>query len=182
MPILFGLIGLLAAGMFWIVYMHRTVKGLQDVDRDTKGAQRRALSAIRNIVGTPLERVRDPRLAAVILMIQLVRTGSPVTASEKTKILEFMEDPLGLEAISAAFEQAWGYTQPRYPFSQVADVLTPLLRQKLTPEERTDLIAMLNQVASAHSAPSELQSEGIVRLKKRLMAEDTSLKRGVAEV
>ncbi|GGF84731.1 hypothetical protein GCM10007301_50890 [Azorhizobium oxalatiphilum] len=182
MPILLGLIGLLMAGLFWILYTHRTVKGLQELDRDTKGAQRRAVSALRNIVGTPLERVRDPRLAAVILMLQLVRTGSPVTASEKTKILEFMEAPLAFEQISTAFEQAWGYTQQRFPFSQVADPLIPLLRQKLTVEERAELITMLTQVASAHSALSELQREGIARLKNRLMAGEKGFGRGVASV
>lgn len=182
MPILLGLIGFLAAGLFWVLYMHRTAKGLKELDRDTKGAQRRAASAIRNIVGTPLERVRDPRLAAVILMIQLVRTGSPVTASEKTKILEFMEAPLAFENISSAFEQAWRYTQQRTPFSQVADPLIPLLRQKLEVNERAELIAMLNQVASAHSAPSELQREGIVRLKNRLLAGEKDFNRGAASV
>lgn len=182
MPLLLGLLGLLAAGLFWVLYMHRTVKGLQEVDRDTKGVQRRAVSAIRNIVGTPLERVRDARLAAVILMIQIVRTGSPVTASEKTKILEFMEDPLAFENISAAFEQAWGYTQQRFPFSQVSDPLIPLLRSRLSVDERMELITMLTQVASAHSAPSELQREGIARLKNRLLAGEKGTSRGAAAV
>ncbi len=182
MPILLGLIGLLVAGVFWLLYAHRTVKGLKEVDRDTKGAQRRAATAIRTIIGTPLERVRDPRLAAVILMIQLVRTGSPVTASEKTQILAFMEAPLAFETISDAFEQAWSYTQQRFPFSQVADPLIPLLRQRLTVDERAELITMLDRVASAHSAPSELQREGIVRLKNRLLAREKGAKQGAAPV
>lgn len=170
MPILLGLIGIVAAGLFWVLRAHGTVKGLQAVDRDTKGLQRRALSTFEDIVGTPLQRVRDPRLAATILMIQLVRTGSPLTASEKTRILEFMERPLAVERISATFERAWGYTQARLPFSQVADPLLPLLREALTPAERSELIAMLIQVAGAHSAPSELQREGIRRLERRLLA------------
>ncbi|SDA26371.1 Tellurite resistance protein TerB [Methylobacterium sp. UNC378MF] len=170
MPILLGLIGLIAAGLFWILRTHGTIKGLQEVNRDTKGLQRRAVSTIEDFVGTPLQRVRDPRLAAVILMIQLVRTGSPLTASEKTRILAYMENPLEVDRISASFERAWGYTQARLPFSQVADALTPLLRDALTPAERGELITMLTQVAGAHSPPSELQREGIARLKRRLLA------------
>ncbi|XYD11581.1 TerB family tellurite resistance protein [Methylobacterium sp. NMS12] len=169
MPILLGLIGIIVAGLFWILRTHGTVKGLQEVNRDTKGLQRRAVSTFQNLVGTPLQRVRDPRLAAVILMIQLVRTGSPLTASEKTRILEYMETPLEVDRISATFERAWGYTRARLPFSQVADALAPLLRDALTPAERGELIAMLTQVASAHSPPSELQREGIARLKRRLL-------------
>ncbi|WP_457104412.1 TerB family tellurite resistance protein [Methylobacterium sp. P5_C11] len=170
MPILLGLIAIIAAGLFWILRVHGTVKGLQAVDRDTKGLQRRALSTLAGLVGTPLQRVRDPRLAAVILMIQIVRTGSTLTASEKTRILEYMETPLEVDRISATFERAWGYTHARLPFSQVADALAPLLRDALTLSERTALIAMLKHVAGAHSPPSELQREGIARLKRRLLA------------
>ncbi|MBE7196676.1 MAG: TerB family tellurite resistance protein [Parafilimonas terrae] len=168
MPLLLGLVGILAAILFWVLRVHGTVKGLQAVDRDTKGLQRRAVSTFEDIVGTPLQRVRDPRLAATILMIQIVRTGSPLTASEKTRILEFMETPLEIERISATFERAWGYTQARLPFSRVSDQIIPLLRETLTPDERAQLIAMLTQVAGAHSAPSELQREGIARLRRRL--------------
>ncbi|MCJ2089211.1 TerB family tellurite resistance protein [Methylobacterium sp. E-005] len=170
MPLILGLIGIFTAILFWVLRVHGTVKGLQVVDRDTKGLQRRAVSTFEDIVGTPLQRVRDPRLAATILMIQIVRTGSPLTASEKTRILEFMETPLQIERISATFERAWGYTQARRPFSQVSEQLVPLLRESLTPAERGDLIAMLTQVAGAHSAPSELQREGIARLRRRLLA------------
>ena len=182
MPILLGLIGIIVAGLFWILRTHGAVKGLQEVNRDTKGLQRRAVSTLQNLVGTPLQRVRDPRLAAVILMIQLVRTGSPLTASEKTRILEYMERPLEVDRISATFERAWGYTQARLPFSQVADALAPLLRDALTVAERGELIAMLTQVASAHSPPSELQREGIARLKRRLLVgEGPVLVRGRGE-
>jgi uncharacterized tellurite resistance protein B-like protein len=168
MPILLGLIGIVSVGLFWILRAHGAVKGLREVDCDTKGLQRRAVSTFHGIVGTPLERVRDPRLAATILMIQLVRTGTPLTATEKTQILEFMETPLGVEKVSAMFERAWSYTQARLPFSQVADPLIPLLRETLTTADRTELIAMLTKVASAHSPPSELQREGIARLNRRI--------------
>lgn len=176
MPLLLGLVGIIAAILFWVLRVHGTVKGLQAVDRDTKGLQRRAVSTFENIVGTPLQRVRDPRLAATILMIQLVRTGSPLTASEKTRILEFMETPLEIERISATFERAWGYTQARLPFSQVSDQVIPLLRETLTRAERTQLIEMLTQVAGAHSAPSELQREGIARLRRRLLSDQVQIR------
>ncbi|SDN18945.1 hypothetical protein SAMN05216360_106210 [Methylobacterium phyllostachyos] len=170
MPLIIVLIGITVAILFWILRVRGTVKTLRDVDRDIRGPQRRVGSAFEDIAGTPLERVRDPRLAATILMIQLVRTGSPLTASEKTQILEFMETPLEIARISASFEWAWTYTQARLPFARVADPLVPLLRRTLTPAERTELIAMLNQVAGAHSAPSQLQREGISHLRRKLMA------------
>ena len=175
MPLLLGLVGIIAAILFWVLRVHGTVQGLKAVDRDTKGLQRRAVSTFEDIVGTPLQRVRDPRLAATILMIQLVRTGSPLTASEKTRILEFMETPLEIERISATFERAWSYTQARLPFSRVSDQVVPLLRETLTPPERAQLIEMLTEVAGAHSAPSALQREGIARLRRKLVTDQVRM-------
>ncbi|MCJ2060414.1 TerB family tellurite resistance protein [Methylobacterium sp. J-048] len=172
MPILIVVDGILAAIIFWIIRAHRTVQHLNAIDQDTKGLQRQAKSVLEDVFGTSLERVRDVRLAAIILMLQLVRTGSPVTATEKTRILEFMESPLGITSISAMFERAWRYTQARLPFSQVADPLIPLLRRQLNAAERAELIDMLTKVAGAHSAPSELQREAIGRLKRRLLTQD----------
>ncbi len=170
MPILIIFAAIVASVLFWLLRAHYAVKQLKEIDQDTKGLQRRAKSALEGFVGTPLQRVNDVRLAAVILMIQIVRTGSPITASEKTRILEFMENPLEIQTISATFERAWRYTQERTPFSLVADPLLPLFREKLTGEERLQLVTMLTKVASAHSAPSELQREALARLKRRLIA------------
>ena len=170
MPVLILVAALITGVLIWLLRAHYTVKQLKEIDQDTKGLQRKAKSAFENIIGTPLQRVNDVRLAAVILMIQIVRTGSPVTASEKTRILEFMENPLEIQTISATFERAWRYTEERRPFSLVADPLLPLLREKLTEAERMQLVDMLTKVASAHSAPSELQREALVRLKRRLSA------------
>lgn len=168
MPALILIAAVISGVLFWLLRAHYTVKQLKEVDQDTKGLQRRARSVFESIVGTPLQRVNDVRLAAVILMIQIVRTGSPVTASEKTRILELMENPLEIPSISATFERAWRYTQERRPFSLVADPLLPLFREKLTEAERMQLVDMLTKVASAYSAPSELQREALVRLKRRL--------------
>lgn len=170
MPVLILVATVIAGVLFWLLRAHYTVKQIKEVDRDTKGLQRQAKSVFESIVGTPLQRVNDVRLAAVILMIQIVRTGSPITASEKTRIFELMENPLEIQTISATFERAWRYTQERRPFSLVADPLLPLFREKLTGEERMQLIDMLTKVASAHSAPSELQREALARLKRRLSA------------
>ena len=154
--------------LIWVLRTRGLGKPVNAVDRDTKGLPRRTRSALRELISIPLERVDDVRLAAVILMIQIVRTGSPITASEKTRIFELMETPLQVEAIAATFERAWSYTQARRPFPQVAEPLVPLFREHLTEDERLHFVEMLTQVASAHSAPSDLQREALARLKRRL--------------
>ena len=168
MPVLIGLAGLAIAVLFWVLRAHSTVKAVKELDSDTKGLQRRVKHGLERLIGSKLERVRDPRLGAVILMIQLVRTGSPVTAQEKTQILELMENPLAISDISAMFARAWDYTTPRLFFSSVSDELLPMLREKLDQGERLQLISMLTKVANACNGASDLQIEAIARLKKRL--------------
>lgn len=169
MPLLLLLAAIIGLVIFWTLRAHRTVKAVRELDQDTKGLQRRIKHTVEDVFGTPLGRVRDPRLAAVILMIQLVRTGSPVTAGEKTQIFELMEDPLGIKDVSGMFERAWHYTVPRRPFSNAADELLPLLQGQLSEREQLDLLDMLTRVANANGAAGELQTEAIVRLKKRLL-------------
>ncbi len=181
MPALLGLIAVAGAVLFWVLRAHNTVRAVKELNQDTKGLQRRVKHGVQDIFGTPLQRVRDPRLAAVILMIQLVRTGSPVTASEKTQIMELMEDPLKIEDISSMFERAWRYTEARMPFSVVSDQLQPLLQRSLTKEECGDMVDMLTKVANAYGSASELQKEGITRLKRRLVGPSAKAARRRAE-
>lgn len=168
MPILLGLLGLLLGVMIWIWRAHYTVKAVQELEQDTRGVRRQARVGFEDLLGSRLGRVRDARLAATILMIQLVRTGAPVTASEKTKILELLENPLDVENPAAMFERAWGYTEDRGLFSRIAAELLAFLRRQLSPEERLQLIDMLTQVANAYGEAGDLQIEGIARLKRRL--------------
>ena len=174
MPELVALLAVLG-GIFYLVWRaNNAVKSVKELDRDTKGLQRHVRNTAENLIGTKLRRVQDPRLAATILMLQLVRTGSPVTAAEKTKIMELMEDPLRIANIEAIFVRAWSYTEQNRAFSPIADELVPLLRHKLTPDERLELIDMLRKVANAYNEASELQIEAMNRLKRRLMMPDPS--------
>jgi len=166
MPVLLGLV-IIVSVVFWIMRKRAAAKA-RKISQNVNELQRPISLGLPD-TETPLQRVRDPRLAAVILMIQLIRTGSPVTAAERTKIMELMEHPLEIKNISGMFQKAWAYTEPRRPFSLAADELQPLLRKCLSDDECTELLSMLRQVAGAYSEPSELQAEAIVRLKRRLL-------------
>lgn len=165
MVIVLGLLALAGGLLLWRAGRRRRRPGMDGGRR----SPRHARSGLEDIFRAPLRRVDDVRLAAVILMIQIVRTGSPITASEKTRILDFMEHPLEIEAISGVFERAWPYTQARMPFARIADDLVPLLRRHLTPTERHGLIDMLRHVAEAHSPASDLQSAAIRQLGEHLV-------------
>ncbi len=170
MPILLGLVAIVGGLLFWLHRLNHSVDTMRELDGETQGLQRHARNAGLTISGTRLQRVNDPRLAATILMLQLVRTGAPVTAAEKTQIMEIMENELHVAKIEAMFVRAWGYTEGNRVFSPVADELVPLLRNRLTPVERADLIGMLTRVANAYGEASELQLAAIARLSRALAA------------
>ncbi len=170
MHIIVGVLAVAAAIIFFVVRAHGAYGAAKELNRDTQGLQRRAKSSFRQFFGTRLSRVNDPQLAATILMIQLVRTGSPVTAQEKTTILNCMADPLGIEKPQTMFEKGWDYTESRAFFSMVSDELTPLLRERLRESEKNDLIDMLTKVAEAYNGASDLQQSSITRFRKRLLA------------
>ena len=170
--IVLGLAALLG-GIFYLIWRaNNAVHTVKELDHNTQGLQRQARHVGVSIFGTRLERVDDPRLAATILMLQLVRTGSHVTAAEKTQIMELMEEPLRIANIETIFTRAWGYTTAKRAFPPVADELVPMLRRRLDPDERLELIAMLTKVANAYGEAGELQSAGIARLKRALVAKE----------
>lgn len=170
MHILLGFLAVVAAIIFFVARAHTAYGAAKELNHDTKGLQRRAKFSLQQLFGTKLSRVNDPQLAATILLIQLVRTGSPVTAQEKTMILDCLADPLGIEKPQAMFERAWDYTQNRAFFSMVSDELLPLLRERLREKEKNDLLDMLSRVAEAYNGASDLQQSSIARFRKRLFA------------
>ena len=175
MPVLLGIIALSFAVFYWIYRANHAVKAAKELNSETKGLQRKVRHKVQDLIGTPLQRVNDVRLAAVILMIQLVRTGAPLTAAEKNAIFDIMDQPLQVADRQQLFERAWQLTDQGRAFTPVADELLPLLMEKLTPSERMEFIDMLTAVAKAYNEASDLQREAIVRLKRRFLAGQSDL-------
>ncbi|QEN89785.1 TerB family tellurite resistance protein [Labrys sp. KNU-23] len=178
--ILIGAFVAAAIGLFWLL------RG-----RARKPAAARRLEAVPKVVPIPLDRgadavrpqalertslkpIDDPRLAAVILMIQLVRTNGLLTRAERDTILNLMADPLGIGDRERVYEQALQLTDRGRVFTPVAEELVPLFRARLSLPERQQLIDMLGEVANAYGEASDLQREAIVRLKRRLLAPDAT--------
>src|ERR1700709_2757969 len=107
MPILLGLVAFIGIILMALYRINNAIDSARELDGKTQGLQRAARNAGRTIFGTRLQRVTDPRLAATILMLQLVRTGAPVTAAEKTRIMEIMETELHVGKVEAMFVRAW---------------------------------------------------------------------------
>ncbi len=168
-----------AGGLYWLLRPKKTARPAQMLADRTIGAPRPLNEGVSGpdsgaLSRRSLNQVQDVRLAAVILMIQLVRTGASLTAAEKSAIFELMAHPLEVEDRQAMFEQAWQMTDRGRVFSPVADELVPLLIDRLTPDERLEFIDMLSRVANAYGEASDLQPEAIVRLKRRLAGTQAS--------
>ncbi|QND50771.1 TerB family tellurite resistance protein [Phyllobacterium sp. 628] len=147
---------------------HSTVQAADELNRNTLFLRNRVRRRFAGLIGSRCRRIRDPRLAAVVLMIQLVRTGTPLMADEKLKIMELMSEPLQIADPDSMFKRAWQYTKHRGFFSSMADDMVPMLRARLTRRERSQLIDMLRQTASAYGEESELQESMVARLKLQL--------------
>ena len=143
------------------------------LDRGADTVQPQALERVS------LKAIDDPRLAAVVLMIQLVRTNGLLTRAERDTILALMSDPLGIGDRERIYEQALQLTDRGRVFTPVAEELVPLFRARLSLPERQQLIDMLTEVANAYGEASDLQREAIVRLKRHLLAPDAAAGRSL---
>lgn len=183
--ILIGAFVAAVVGLFWLL------RG-----KARKPAAARRLEAGPKVVPLPLDRgadtvrpqalervslktIDDPRLAAVVLMIQLVRTNGLLTQAERDTILALMADPLGVDDRERVYEQALQLTDRGRVFTPVAEELVPLFRARLSLSERQQLVDMLGEVANAYGEASDLQREAIVRLKRHLLAPDAAAGRSL---
>jgi uncharacterized tellurite resistance protein B-like protein len=115
----------------------------------------------------PLQAVDDPRDAAIILMLVLARSDGEVTPAQAAAVesiarthFECEDDWLG------RMTQARFMASHAKSFDQAADVFTDLFHNCLTPDERRQLVAMLQQVAPER--PSAAQFAAVMTFKRQL--------------
>lgn len=119
----------------------------------------------------PVRSIREPAdVAGTLMYLVALARGTPTP-----------------EQISAILAEMRAFTPPgdnfasrmvyvRHTVGQAADGemairhLAPLLRDKLTPSERADLIRMLGAIAAIHEGPIPAQEHLIVRMIRELMA------------
>jgi hypothetical protein len=168
MPVVAALAGAVLTGLFyWLIwgrgldYLELRWRESRDRKRDT-ARRAAALEAQRSV---PLRSIADPRDAATVLMALVARQRgvptpeqSALIALEMRQILELdREVPHRLAFAMFAAEQA------AVPDEAVA-ALAPLLRDKLTPSEREDLLGMLQRVAELHGGATDGQERLIAHI------------------
>jgi uncharacterized tellurite resistance protein B-like protein len=171
MPALIVAAALIIGVLYWVVRMYRVPLGADGSTHGIEGLRSRTGLRLVEPDLWRLTQIDDARFAAAILMLQIVRTGSPVTCAERARILRFLADPLHVADPVAMLDMAMDYAGARRPFHLTAEAVLPLLRRRLTGEERGALVAMLNAVAGAYSPPSDLQRAAIARFREGLCAD-----------
>jgi hypothetical protein len=168
MPIIAAVVGAVMTGL---LYWFRYGDGMAHIDRhlsDRRTAKLRAKSeaAFR---AAPVQAIREPADAAGVLMY-LVALARGTPTPEQVSVIE-----AELCAITAPGDNLAGrMVYIRHAAEQAADVdmairhLAPVLRENLTPSERSDLERMLRTVATVHRGPIPAQETLIARTTRAL--------------
>jgi uncharacterized tellurite resistance protein B-like protein len=163
MPIILMILGILVFGVaFWFIRMG----GIEHFRRQKAQQQEKAArEAVRERLRTAhLRTVDDPREAAAILMLLLAREQGDPTR-EQIALIEDKLRGLGVtHDLTERMAQVRFVAKQTESFNTAARVFAALFRNRLSEDERGELIAMLEEVARAEGT-SESQSEAITALK-----------------
>lgn len=164
MPIIALILSTLA---IWLIYWFVRMDGIEHV----RGIFARRSQEARRIISreaertAPLRAIDDPRDAATILMLLLVRAHGDPTREQIATIETAVRAVFGFDR-----ELTEHMTQARFiagradSFEQAAGLFSNLLNKRLDVTEKHQLVAMLEEVAE----PTAAQTESIEMLKRRL--------------
>jgi hypothetical protein len=167
MPVLVLLVSTLA---FWLIYWFVRMDGLEHVagifDRRRREAQRLRAREAERIA--PLRAVNDPRDAATIMMLLIVRIGGDPSREQIAFIERTVSAVFGFDGeLGAHMTQARFIAGRADSFEQAAGLFGDLFTKRLTGDERRELIEMVEDVARIEG-PSEAQTAAIEVLKRRV--------------
>jgi hypothetical protein len=165
MPVIGAIVGAIMTGfMYWLFWG----RGLEYIDHRLSNAanakrsrQQRALAEERRRTA-PLRDVSDPRDAAAILMFLVAGQRGVPTPEQVAVITGEMTGLLALgDEIPERLALARFSAETAGSFDHAFEALGPLLRDRLTPAERAELVAMLRKVADVHGGPTPDQERAV---------------------
>jgi hypothetical protein len=164
MPIVLLVVSTLA---FWVIYWFVRMGGVDHVREqsarrkdDARRAQARELEQT-----APLRAVDDPRDAATILML-LIPRGRDATPKQIAVIEEAMRAVFGFDHdLNDRLTHSRFIAGRAQSFAQAAGLFADLFNKRLTPEERRQLVGLVQEIARI-DGPSTTQIEEIEVLKR----------------
>jgi uncharacterized tellurite resistance protein B-like protein len=167
MPIILVILSTLA---FWSLFWFVRMGGIEHVQagrtrRQEEARRAEARTAARN---APLRAIDDPREAATILMLLIARTGGDPTREQIAAIEQIVQSTFGFDhELAAHMTQARFMASRADSFEQAAAVFADLFNKRLTPDEKHQLVDMVEKIAWL-DGPSEAHAEAVGVLTRRM--------------
>ena len=160
MPVIALILSTLA---FWLLYWFFQMGGFdhlmqRSAQRKEEARRRGAREASRL---APLRALDDPRDAAAVLMLLIARTHGDPTREQIATIEDKLRTVFGFEReLTERMTQARFLAKQTDSFEEAASAFSKLLNQRLSRDERAQLIEMLQEVARSEP-PCEPRLEAI---------------------
>ena len=161
-----GIIGV----VLWRLHMAAVAaKGLAETANDARGLFRRWRWQ-RKFASNPLDLVQDPREAAVAMMVAVAQSDGAMTDRERQVIITELVARIGATERQAEELLAHGrwLTRDVRDIDHCLDKLAPLIKRQCSPEQYSDVLQMLNKVASAEAQPGEIEVAALARVSRAL--------------
>ena len=154
---------ILSTLVFWLLYWFIRMGGLDHLrERSAHRKEEVRRHAAREAARlAPLRAVDDPRDAAAILMLLVARADGDPTREQIAAVENILRSMFGFEReLTERMTQARFIARQTDSFEQAAAVFAGLFKQRLTSDERQQLVDMLEEVAR-HEGPSEILMQAI---------------------
>ncbi|MDX8478180.1 hypothetical protein RFN28_06755 [Mesorhizobium sp. VK24D] len=171
MPFLIAILGLLGAAAIWwyrLKAMNEAANEVADVIGRVQGNIRRK-KLRKQAALSPLTAIDDPVVAAATLITAIVSEHGPILPQREALLREVIAQ---IAASQKKTDEAVVYA--KWAASQIDDTtividkLAPFLRERLDPNERDDLLRMLNRVAQGGEQSLRIADQRMLRLRQKL--------------
>ncbi len=171
MYIILAILGALAAAFWAFTHFVNAANEGRDAVRDVKGVLRRG-KWNRRIDQRLIENLSDPREAAAIMLYQIAAYDGAVTDRQHEQIVADMR---------AAFDADEETGESLFAFARMAvgelndagnsarKILRPVA-EVCTPDEKAQLVAMMERVAEIEGPPTDVQRRLIAEARRALIA------------
>ncbi|HEY1243203.1 MAG TPA: TerB family tellurite resistance protein [Hyphomicrobiaceae bacterium] len=163
--ILGAVLGAVALILFRMQQATHAARDIVDAADEARGLFRR-WGWRRKQLRHPLDAIEDAREAAATMMVAAAQCDGSITERERAAVTAEMGKRFGASERQAEelFARARWLVQDRTDAGEVFRRLTPLILRTCGPTERSDVIEMLQAVASADGGSDDILAQDIARL------------------
>jgi uncharacterized tellurite resistance protein B-like protein len=169
LAILGAVVGVLLFALFRMQQAANATRDIVDAADEARGLFRR-WSWRRKHVRHLLDTVDDGREAAAAMMVAVAQSDGGITDRERAAITDEMAKRFGAtpDQAEALFARARWLVKDSADAAEVFRRLTPVIQRTCGPTERSDLIEMLEAVASADGAADDIVVQDIAKFARTL--------------